>query len=222
MVPPRYRRLGCPPSPGSSGAIAGRHPVPGRIDVAASARTIVDMIRPFLALTTGLMLAATTQAQRVETVSIPGGHRIAVLVPPGYSYKVDRDSVNNAAVYMENPVWQISIKAYLITESDPAVTSGDWQRDHLMSRMADAFSEAKESDYNFKPLGPSKGTGTYCVLSDSKYKTGDTLPPGEYVYMTGGVKGWRGCYVYFQIMSNDLTTPEYAEALDLFRTSFEE
>lgn len=170
-----------------------------------------------------LLLVATGSfaiAQTDQTVTIPGRHHFSILVPAGYSFRVERDRENNAAVFMENPVWGISITAFLISDREHPLTTTDWQRNELISRVAGAFAQAKEADYNIQPLHPVSGTGVFCVFTDGTYKRVEDLPPGEFLHLTGGVRAWRGCFVYFQIMSNDLTSPEYQEAFGLFETSF--
>jgi len=170
-----------------------------------------------------LLLLATGDfavAQTEQTVVIPGRHRFSILVPAGYSFRVDRDREDNAAVHMENPVWQISITAFLISDREHPLTTAEWQRNELISRVASALSQAKEADYNLRPLHPDSGTGVFCVFTDGTYKRVEDLPPGEFLHLTGGIKAWRGCFVFFQIMSNDLTSLEYQEAFGLFETSF--
>jgi hypothetical protein len=163
---------------------------------------------------------SAVSAQSDETVTVPGRNRISIFVPPGYSFTVERDADKNASVRMENPVWPIALTAFIIAEADPAIVTEEWQRNELISRVAGALADAKEKDYNIQPFHPVSGTGVYCVFTDARYKKAADLPAGEYMHLTGGVKAWRGCYVFFQIMSNDLTSPEYREAFQLFETSF--
>jgi hypothetical protein len=183
-----------------------------------SAVTLGDMIRGCTIVLLLLVLTAlAAPAQSEETVTVPGRNRLTIFVPPGYSFAVERDVDKNAAVRMENPVWPITIAAFIIAEADPAIVTNEWQRNHL---IASALPDAKEKDYHFQPLHPVSGSGVLCVFTDGRYKSVDELPAGEFLHLTGGVKAWRGCYVFFQIMSNDITSPEYLEALELFQTSF--
>lgn len=177
------------------------------------ARVVVLLL---LLLATGEFVVAQTE----QSVTIPGRHRFSILVPAGYSFRVERDRMDNAAVFMENPVWGISITAFLITDRERPITTTEWQRNELISRVANALSQAKEPDYNIQPLHPVSGTGVFCIFTDGTYKRVEDLPPGEYLHLTGGIRSWRGCFVFFQIMSNDLTSPEYREAFGLFETSF--
>ena len=165
------------------------------------------------------MFAISAFAAGERTLSV-GRARLSIDLPPGYSYKTERDQEGNARVTIENPVWQISITAIVAAESDPKITTTEWQQNMLISECADALSQSKEGDYKFKPLGTKNGTGTYCIFTDSTLKKGDSIPAGEYINMTAGVKAWPGCLVFFKIMSNDVSSDEYREAFMLMRDSF--
>jgi len=179
------------------------------------------VIRALTTIALALLLATSgVRAQSEEFVTVPGRARLSIFVPAGYSFSCERDVDKNADVRMENPIWPIAITAFIIADSNPAVVTEEWQRNEVISRIASALPDAKEKDYNFQPLHPVSGTGVFCVFTDARYKRVADLPAGEYMHLTGGVKAWRGCYVFFQIMSNDLTSPEYLEAFQLFETSF--
>jgi hypothetical protein len=167
-------------------------------------------------LTAGLAVA---QVQR--TLVLPAGPKFSITVPMGYSYKTDFDQEGNARVLMENPIWQIQIAAIAIADPDPAITSSEWQKNQLISRLAAALPLAKEKDYNFRPLNPRTGTGVYCQFSDAELTKDDKLNPGEFLHLTGGIRSWKGCWVHFQILSNDVSSEEFREVMDLFKSRFE-
>lgn len=162
---------------------------------------------------------ALAQVQR--TLALPSGPKFSITVPMGYSYQADFDQDGNSRVIMENPVWEIKMVALVIAERDPKITTADWQKDTLITLMAAALPLAKETDYNFKPLNPRTGTGTYVQFTDAELKKGDKLNPGEFLHLTGGIRAWRGVFVHFQILSNDLQSEEFREVMDLFKTRFE-
>jgi hypothetical protein len=185
------------------------------------------MVRPMkghvltvLAAVLALATPAAAQSQRI--LALPAGPKIVIDVPMGYSFRADFDQVGNARVLLENPVWPIEMVVLVIQDPDPDITTEEWQRNSVITMLAQALPDAKEKDYSFKPLKPRTGTGIYCQLTDAALKKGDRLPPGQWIHLTGGVKTWRGCAVGFQILSNDLTSEEYREALELFRSSFVE
>jgi hypothetical protein len=168
-----------------------------------------------------VMFVASTVAQSQRSVSVRGGPKFIVDVPMGYSFATETAQDGAVLVTMNNPVWQISVTAVVGQVSDPAVTSADWQRDFLIGRMAQALPDAKETDYNFKPLNPGPGqTGIVCVFTDAKYKTAEELPPNEFLHMTGGIRAWQGGAIHFTIMSNSIKSPEYREVYEMFRTGF--
>jgi hypothetical protein len=169
-----------------------------------------------------IVAAALAFAANERTVSI-AGHKLKVSVPAGYSFESTRDEEGGVLVAMENPVWEISIIARVAPEPDPKCTTSEWQEQHLVTIMADALSQSKEMDYNFKPFKTKSGaTGTYCIFTDPTLKKGEPHKPNDYVNMTGGLKASRGYVVAFKIMSNDVNSPEYREAFALFTDGFEE
>ena len=166
-------------------------------------------------------LGGTTLAQTQRLLTLPSGPKLLVTVPMGYSYEAEIAPNGNAVVKMENPVWEITVSAVVAMESDPEITTSEWQRNFLIGRLADVLPDAREADYNFKPFNPRSGTGLYCVFTDADLKEGDRPAPGTFRHLTGGIKAWPGGGVFFVIMSNSIRTPEYQEILSVFRDSFQ-
>ncbi len=177
----------------------------------------------FLSLALAFIGLATTAAAAVHerTVSLPNGGRIRVGVPAGYSFDTERNQFGVTLVKMENPVWQIMVSVLIFPEEDPANTTTEWQQNRLITFVADALSIAAEKDYNFKPLYPKKGSGTYIVFTDPRVAKGEPLPPEEFANLVGGVKAWPGTTIVFQILTNSLETPEFEEMMRVFTDSFE-
>jgi len=154
----------------------------------------------------------------VVTVS---GHRVLIAVPAGYSFEMKAEENGAQAVSMENPIWGISISATVTPTTEADIQSSEWQQNLIVSFCADALSQSAEKDYKFKALEPKQGTGTYCIFTDARLANKkESIPKGEFAHMTGGVKALKGCIVVFQVMSNDVTSEEYREALGLFKESF--
>lgn len=156
-----------------------------------------------------------------RTVSLPHGVRLRVDVPAGYSFETDRNQFGVTMVKMENPVWEIRVSVLIFPEEDPANTTAEWQQNRLITFVADALSIAAEKDYNFKPLHPEKGSGTYVIFTDPRVATGEPLPPEEFANLVGGVKAWPGTTIVFQILANSLETPEFEEMMRVFTDSFQ-
>jgi len=165
--------------------------------------------------------ASAAHAAHERSISLPTGERLRVDVPVGYSFETERNAMGITLVKMENPVWQIVVSAFIFPEEDPANTTTEWQQNRLITFVADALSIAAEKDYNFKPLYPNRGSGTYVVFTDPRVGRGEELPPGEYANLVGGVKAWVGTTIVFQILTNDLESPEFQEIMQVFTNSFQ-
>ncbi|MGH8021116.1 MAG: hypothetical protein ACREIA_23120 [Opitutaceae bacterium] len=174
-----------------------------------------------LALASLGFAATATAALHERTVSLPHGSKIRVEVPAGYSFETERNQFGVTLVKMENPVWHIVVSALIFPEEDPASTTTEWQQNRLITFVADALSIAAEKDYNFKPLYPKKGSGTYIVFTDPRVAKGEPLPPEEFANLVGGVKAWPGTTIVFQILTDSLTSPEFEEMMRVFTDSFE-
>ncbi len=175
---------------------------------------------PILALT--LFCARPADAQTDRFVKFPGGPKINISVPMGYSFEPTNNPDGSVGIKMENPVWGIVIYAIVANDKNPAVTRREWQQSKLIEHMSQHVARASESDYAFKPFTPLKGTGLYCAFSAFGADKGGEPPPGETTHVTGGIKAWPGAVVLFQIFSNGVTSQEYHEAFDLFSWSFTE
>lgn len=175
-----------------------------------------------LILLTALTAGATCAlAVHERLLSLPHGVRLRIDLPMGYSYETERNEMGISLVKMENPVWQIAVNALIFPEEDPANTTAEWQQNRLITYVADALSIAAEKDYNFRPLYPRRGSGTYVIFTDPRVLSGRPLPPGEYAHLVGGVKAWRGTTIVFQILTNSVKTPEFEEIMRVFTHSFE-
>jgi len=60
------------------------------------------------------------------------------------------------------------------------------------------------------------------VFTDAKLRGRSSLPPGEYLHLTVGLKAWPGVVAVFRIFSQDTTSAEYQAILGLLRESVEE
>jgi hypothetical protein len=179
-------------------------------------------VKPFPTAVLGFCLcAAVASAQTDKFVQFPGGPKLNFTVPMGYSFEAKNNADGSVGLKMENPVWNIVIHAVIAVENDPEAGTRKWQESMLISHVAAQFSQAQQTDYEFVPLTPIKGSGIYCVFSalGADRAGGETLP-GESTHVTSGIKTWPGRAVLFRIFSNGVTSEEYREAFDLFSWSF--
>jgi len=104
----------------------------------------------------------------------------------------------------------------------PRVATEDGQMS-FVAEMGKEYAEGSvEKGYDFKPLAPRTGSGTYCVFTDAKLVKKMPFPPGEFLNVTCGVKAWSGGFLVFTLLSNDTTSREYETGFKLVKESFEE
>jgi hypothetical protein len=93
-------------------------------------------------------------------------------------------------------------------------------------QMFDLFQEyvgsSTEKAMQFEELEPRTGAGTYCVFTDTNLVGKTTLPPGEYLHLTAGLKAWPGAVAVFRLFSNETKSDAYQAAMKLLRESLEE
>jgi hypothetical protein len=176
-------------------------------------------MRAWMGIAMVAALAPLASGQTVRTVNARGGPRLAVLVPMGYSIETKDNPDGSILVKMENPVWGIDMQALIAADRAPQVTQREWQQSKLISYVSKAMTVANETDYNFRPLTLSQGTGIYCQFSAGGKESGSG---DAEVYLTGGLKAWPGTVIIFRIVSNDVQSDEYREAFSVFTQSFVE
>lgn len=168
-----------------------------------------------------LALAAGELSARPRTFVAGQGVRMVAEVPAGYSFKSETNQNGVTLVVMENPVWRIVITVLLSSEYPPEASTDEWQRNLVVSHSADFLAQSKEQDYQFRPLMPVSGSGVYCIFTDPAVKPVEELKPDEYNHVLVGAKVVRGAAMYFRILCNDVTSPEFKEALGVFINAFD-
>lgn len=158
---------------------------------------------------------------RPRTFVAGDGVRIRIDVPPGYSFRTENEN-GQVIVRLENPVWPIFIAAAIAPSSAVRAPTEEAQRNLLVTQAAEILAQSKEQDYRFIPLNPERGSGVYCLFSAPNASRPEELEPDQFLHVTAGIKTIRGAVMYFRIMCNDVTTPEYQEALALFVNYFDE
>lgn len=158
---------------------------------------------------------------RPRTFVAADGVRMKTDVPAGYSFETDTTQDGQLYIRMENPVWPIFVAVVFAPESLVPAKTEEEQRNLLVTQAAEILAQSKEQDYHFLPLNPVSGSGVYCVFSEPGSRKPEDLKPNEFLHIVAGVKTVRGVVMYFRIMCNDITTPEYQEIFDLFVNEFD-
>jgi len=147
--------------------------------------------------------------------------RVSILVPDGYVYSSGRDDNGTLMAKIADPKAKNELQVSF--QADPESRLGaESQQMAFLAQACRQYAEGSvEHSYDFKPLAPHAGTGTYCTFTDASL-VGRPPPKGEFLHVTTGIKAWPGCNLVFTLLSNDTASKEYQTLLRLVKDSFEE
>jgi hypothetical protein len=156
-----------------------------------------------------------------DQILLLGDRRVTIAVPDGYIYSSGRNEQGVIMVKIADAREKIDLQVRF--QPDPESRLGaESQQMEFLANVCQQYAESSvEKSYNFTPLAPHRGAGTYCMFTDASL-VGREPPPGEVRNVTTGVKAWPGWALVFTILSNDTASKEYQTALKLMRESFEE
>lgn len=167
------------------------------------------------------LLAGPKDAEREETLILADNHRVAIAVPAGFVYSSGRDEGGLLMARLADPKETVTLQVQFQPDPDGKLTSEQHQMDYLAQICRQYAEGSVEKSYDFKPLEPHVGTGTFCKFTDASI-AGPVIPKGEYLNVTTGVKVWPGWVLVFTLLSNNTTSREYQTALRVVRESFQE
>jgi len=174
-----------------------------------------------LALSAALLFGASASAKE-ESLILFQDHHLMIAVPEGYLFSSGRDDRGIISVKVTDPREKIDLQVSFFPDANNRLATEDGQTSSV-AELCQPYAEGSvEKSYDFKPLDPSAGSGTYCVFTDASLVKKMPFPRGEFLNVTCGVKSWPGCYLIFTLLSNDTTSKEYQTALKLVKNSFEE
>lgn len=158
-----------------------------------------------------------------ENIILFQDHRVSIAVPRGLLYSSGRDDDGTIMAKIVDAKGKNELQVSF--RSDPASRLGtEQQQIDFLAQVCQRYGYAEgsvERRYDFKPLEPHSGTGTYCTFTDASL-VGTTPPKGEFLHVTTGVKVWPGWVIVFTLHSNDNASKEYQTLLALLKDSFEE
>ena len=149
-------------------------------------------------------------------------HRVTIAVPEGYVYSSGRNEQGALMAKITDTKEKINLQVEF--QLDPGSQLGTEARQmEFLANVCRQYAEGSvEKGFDFKPLEPRHGTGTYCSFTDSSLIGKLPVPRGEFLHITQGVKVWSGWVLVFTVLSNDTESKEYQTALKLVKESFEE
>ena len=156
-----------------------------------------------------------------QTFILSADHSVTMAVPDGYVFSSGRDESGMIMAKLVDPKngneLQVSFRP------DPESRLGvERQQMDFLAQVCRQYAEGSvEHRYDFKPLGPRSGTGTYCTFTDASL-VGTAPPKGEFLHVTTGVKAWPGWAIVFTLLSNNTAGKEYQVLFAVVKDSLEE
>ena len=150
-----------------------------------------------------------------------GDRRVTIAVPDGYIYSSGRDDQGIIMAKITDGREKIDLQVRFQPDPDSRLGAESQQMEFLANVCQQYAEGSVEKSYDFKPLAPHRGSGTYCSFTDASL-VGRDPPKGEFLHVTTGVKVWPGWALVFTVLSNDTDSKEYQTALKLVKESFEE
>jgi hypothetical protein len=173
----------------------------------------------FLCCLSGFLSAA--EKTRELSVALSENREVNVAVPEGFKFEAGNED--------SGPVMKLSDEKMSVTLDvqflpDPERRFGNARaRKEQMNELFFSFVESStEKAMQFEELDPKVGAGTYCVFTDAKLVGKTSLPPGEYLHLTVGIKAWPGVIAIFRCFSNDTKSEHYQAILRMLRESIHE
>jgi hypothetical protein len=164
----------------------------------------------------------TAAAQREESVLIFENRRVAVAVPPGFSFASSQDEAGLINLNLADSGNKVSLHVVFVPDPEERATQARARKEKMVELFKGFVASSVEQAMRFEELEPRRGAGTYCVFTDAGLVGRPSFPPGEYLHLTAGVKAWQGVIGVFRLFSNDTTSAEYLAMLKLLRGSVEE
>lgn len=179
---------------------------------------------PFTFILLSLLIPTlpAASAPRAETLSLFESRKVVVAVPEGFTLEKGREAAGLISIRLADAQDKVSGEIRFLPDAENRFVQAR-PRKELMNEMFNEYVAAStEQAMQFEELEPRVGAGTYCVFTDAKLLGKTSLPPGEYLHLTVGLKAWPGVIAIFRIFSQDTASPEYQAMLSLLRESLEE
>jgi hypothetical protein len=166
--------------------------------------------------------AGVTMQPHEESILLFEGRKVAINVPAGFDYAVNKVDAGAYQVKLGDPKNRVSLEIVFLRDADEQFKGARARREMLNEQFGEYVDSSSEKAMQFEELEPRVGGGTYCLFTDSKLIGKTELPPGEYLHLTAGVKAWPGVFALFRLFSNETTSEEYQAAMKMLRESVEE
>jgi hypothetical protein len=161
---------------------------------------------------------AMTKSREV-TFFLFENRRLVVEVPEGFSFVTQTDSEGFVNLKISSPEDKVSGDVRFLPDPEGRFANARARKELMNEMFIEYVESSQEKAMQFEELDPRTGAGTYCVFTDSKLVGKSTLPAGEFLHLTTGVKAWPGVVAIFRFFSNDTTAVDHQSFLKMLRES---
>ncbi len=179
-------------------------------------------LRLFAVFVIGLAAPIAGAKEKEEIVALFQNRKVTVAVPEGLTFAGRQDAQGMITVLVADPKDTVRLQISFLPDLEDQYSSARGRRELMNEMFAQYVASSVEKAMEFVELEPKTGAGTYCVFKDASLVGKTTLPPGEYLHLTTGVKTWPGVAAVFTLFSNDTQSKEYQAALKMLRESVQE
>jgi hypothetical protein len=188
-------------------------PVPAGSRAAGFSRVLAALI---------LLLSAGGVRAAERPVEILGGRKLSVQVPKDWTFEEVRDPKSGIpALRWLEPSGEVRLDVSFFPDANGWVSTReglDAEMEKIFAFYRDGAVEKEKKAVNLKP---QTGIGAYMSFTDRSL-SGKTLPPGERLVSTTGIRSWKGAYLVFTLLSNSRDSAAYRQALEIVRSGVKE
>jgi hypothetical protein len=183
---------------------------------------VVILPRIFLLLLLPSMTVAAAPKNRDEVVFLFQNRKVMVAVPEGFGFQSAKDARGIISVRLAHPQDKISLQVSFLPDPEGRLGTARGRKEFIYETFQDYVASSVEKAMRFEELEPRAGGGTYCVFTDAALVGKASLPRGEFLQTTTGIKSWPGVVAVFTLFSNETASKEYRAMLEMLRDSLEE
>lgn len=179
-------------------------------------------IRPGLLVLLLLPVLCAAPPAREEAVFLFENRKVVIALPEGFVLERGPETNGLVSIRLADARDRISGEIRFLPDGENRFLAARPRKELMNEMFGEYVAGSTEQGMQFEELEPRTGAGTYCVFTDAKLVGQDTLPRGEYLHLTVGLKAWPGVIAIFRIFSQDKASPDYQAVLKLLRESLEE
>jgi hypothetical protein len=169
-----------------------------------------------------LAVAVAAGPRREEAVFLFENRKVGIEVPAGFVYQQNKDELGLINVQLAAPDDKVTLHLLFLPDPEGRFGTARARTEKMVDLFQEYVASSVEKAMQFEELEPRQGAGTYCVFTDAGLVGKSSLPPGEYLHFTAGLKAWPGVLAIVRVFSQDTASAEYRAVLRLLRESVEE